>query len=478
MATYTPEQIRQAAGDLYANGSTYADIAQAAANLGIPLTDVYNAYGISQQQGNSLVANSASPAQLQNYFGNIYSNGGTFTDIANEAARVGLPMTSLYSAYGITPDKGNALVASQPLTSQQLSMFRNFVNSDLRDPSITANPYSFNGDFTGLAGGTQDNLLGMARALGMNDTMLAQALGVTPDQIKSMYAEYGGPNSFQVMTAAQQFAKDHPEWADPASMSAIDKAVTQDAYYNRPEIAALRGTGGGGSSRGMYSGTGNPYLDAMAGRISQQYTNTLQDQWLPALQSNAIAAGGLGGSRQGVAQGLAVGRAGDALSGALSNLYGGAYESDQNRALQQYGIDKNYSLGMTNAQNSYNLGMGNLGLGYYNAGNNYNLGLGNLGLGYYTAGNNYNLGNQGQMLDFYTAQRGQDLQGLGLAGSLYNLGVQGPWSSIKDYGSLIGNLTGNNVNATSNQNTGGGWQGLIGGALGGTQFGKNMGWWG
>lgn len=136
----------------------------------------------------------------------------------------------------------------------------------------------------------------------------------------------------------------------------------------------------------------NPYLDQMAAGIVQQTTRNLNEQIMPGLRSQAIAAGGFGDARHGVAEGLAIGRTNDALSNSLANLYGTDYQKamdrnaqlyqaemqnrlgyagidaqrfgvDQNNATQRYtadlsngtqryGIDQNYNLGMTNAANS------------------------------------------------------------------------------------------------------------------------------
>ena len=207
----------------------------------------------------------------------------------------------------------------------------------------------------------------------------------------------------------------------------------------------------------------NPYLQAQQDAITGQVTNNLQRNVLPGINRRAMAAGGYGGSRQGIAEGLGIGESSRAIADATANLQGNAYAQDQQIASQQsmqqaqlasqeriagqndatnrLGINNQYSLGMGNlglghktADNSYSLGMGNLGLGYQNSDQSYALGLGNLGLGYQNSNNQYALGNRaadtnqfqaqtsrdlgfGQLgaqqdandMSFYTAQRGQDL---------------------------------------------------------------------
>jgi hypothetical protein len=216
----------------------------------------------------------------------------------------------------------------------------------------------------------------------------------------------------------------------------------------------------------------NPYLPNQAQAITSQVTNNLQRQVLPGINSGAMASGGFGGSRHGIAQGLAIGETNQGLSNSLANLYGGAYEGDQNRnnqmqmqqaalASQQQIASMNDATQRMGLQNQYSLGMGNLGLGYTQTGNQFALGMGGLGLqnkgldqnfalGNKQADNSYNLGlgglglqNKGldqnyslgmgsqalqnKSLDqgFYTNQRGQDLQQLGLGSQLMNQGNLG-----------------------------------------------------
>lgn len=115
----------------------------------------------------------------------------------------------------------------------------------------------------------------------------------------------------------------------------------------------------------------NPYLDDMAANITRQATDTWNRNILPGTRSGAMAAGGFGGSRQGVVESNALNDLGNNVAGQLSNLYGNDYQQSQNRNLQQYGMDQ-----------GYNLGLGNLALGTKNAQNSYDLGLRSNDLGY------------------------------------------------------------------------------------------------
>lgn len=208
---------------------------------------------------------------------------------------------------------------------------------------------------------------------------------------------------------------------------------------------------------------GNPYLPDAANAVTSQVNNNLMNYQLPGINSGAMAAGGFGGSRQGVAQGLAIGQTNQGLSNSLASMSLNAWDSDQNRATQQamqqaqltqqqkqfemgnqtqrYGMDQNY-----------NLGMGGLGLqdkvsdqNFYNQ--NRSMDLSQYGLGANLAGQgNLGLSNQGQQL----WQNGQQQQ-------------QAPWTQLGQFGSLAGQFSG--LNQSQSQSTPG--ASTVGSALGG-----------
>jgi hypothetical protein len=66
----------------------------------------------------------------------------------------------------------------------------------------------------------------------------------------------------------------------------------------------------------------------------QSRTKDLLDQNNQSIRGNAVAYGGLGGSRQGVSEGVAAGKAADYLQGNLSQLALNQYNQDSNRNLQ------------------------------------------------------------------------------------------------------------------------------------------------
>lgn len=206
----------------------------------------------------------------------------------------------------------------------------------------------------------------------------------------------------------------------------------------------------------MNLGFNNPYLGAQADAITQQVTNNLKRNILPGISSDAIAAGGYGGSRQGIAEGNAIGQTNQGLSQSLANLYGTNYQQDVGNALQGQSI-----------QNSYNLGLGGLANQLY-------------------------LGNQGQNQNFYTQQRQLDQSGAALGANLYGQGNQGylgqgtgiygigstqqqaPWNPLVNASNVYSPYSGLGGGQTQTQ-SGSPFAGAIGGAVAGAQVGKNLG---
>jgi hypothetical protein len=250
----------------------------------------------------------------------------------------------------------------------------------------------------------------------------------------------------------------------------------------------------------------NPYLPAQAQALTQQANNNLFNTQLPQINSGAIAAGGFGGSRQGIAQGLAIGQTNQGLASAIGNMSANAWESDQNRGLQRdLGMGQlalgnkqadqgftlgqgNLALGQTQAANAYNLGLGNLDLGKTQAANNYSLGQGQLALGNKQTDNSFSLGMGGlglqdKSLDInnYNTNRSLDLSQYGLGASLANQGnlglsnqgqqlynngqqeMQAPAQWLQQYGQMLSPFTG--LNQSQSQSTPGG--STLGGAMGG-----------
>lgn len=214
----------------------------------------------------------------------------------------------------------------------------------------------------------------------------------------------------------------------------------------------------------------SPYLDAMASDLQRRTQDSL-GQAFNGIRSDAIGVGGLGGSRQGVAEGVATGKAMDSLQGNLASLGNADYQGAMGRGLQRYQADQ-----------GFNLGQGNLGLGYMNGMNSFDLGKQGIGLGYFNGANSYDLGlkgnetaNRGQDMSFYTAQRGQDQNGVALGGNLVTQGINAGWIPLDKASDIYNGVAGNNVTATNSSSAGGGWPGMIGGAAAGYQWFNGLG---
>lgn len=85
----------------------------------------------------------------------------------------------------------------------------------------------------------------------------------------------------------------------------------------------------------------NPYTTQMGQNIQRQMTDNLQRNILPGIGRGAVAAGGYGGSRQGIAEGLAIGETNRGIGDALTNLYSGQFNADRNYGLSSDALDLN-----------------------------------------------------------------------------------------------------------------------------------------
>lgn len=215
-----------------------------------------------------------------------------------------------------------------------------------------------------------------------------------------------------------------------------------------------------------YTAGQNPYLQQMGDALVQQNTQNLQRTVLPRVSSAAMAAGGYGGSRQGVVESNAISDLNTANANGLASLYGGAYNTN----LQ-------YDLGRRSQDQSYDLGRRNNDLGYFGAANSYNLGMGNLGLGY--AGLDRQIAND----NMSWGQQGYN-NNMGLWGQLMNnnqVGI-GAGTNIQNnplnYWQQFGNQYNSIGQGYGTQTSSGGGGNPIMGALGGAQLGSQVAnWW-
>jgi hypothetical protein len=219
----------------------------------------------------------------------------------------------------------------------------------------------------------------------------------------------------------------------------------------------------------------NQYLQTQADNISQNMTRNFNTSVLPQINSGAMAAGGFGGSRHGIAQSLGMRGLNDSIGQAQTNLYSNAYNTDQSiqaqKDMQAASLAQQQQIAsMQDATNRYGLG------------NQYNLGLGGLGLQ-----------NKGLDQNFYTNQRQQDISQMGLGAQLANQGnlglssqgsqlyqngqtqQQAPWQQLGNLSSIFAPYTG--LNSSQSQQTPGysSLQGALAGAGGVAQILKLLG---
>jgi hypothetical protein len=215
----------------------------------------------------------------------------------------------------------------------------------------------------------------------------------------------------------------------------------------------------------------NPYLDQMATGIKNTVNDNLTQNVLPGIGSDAMMAGGYGGSRQGIAQGLAIGQSNKYLGDSLANLYGGQQSQANQLQAQMTGQLSGQDATAANLATS---------LAAQKAMND-----ANLGLGYLNANQNFYTSNRG--LDLQSLQTGANLFGAGANGSqgigqnLTNIGNQQnqqPWNQLGNFSNNVNQYTGLGGSTNQTNSQGGGLTGAIGGALAGTQLYNNLGFGG
>jgi hypothetical protein len=90
------------------------------------------------------------------------------------------------------------------------------------------------------------------------------------------------------------------------------------------------------------AGVSNPYMQQMSNAITQTANQNLQRNLLPSIGRSAVAMGGYGDSRQGIAQGIAMGDTQQGITNALAGLYGNAYNTDRSYDLGRIGQDQGF----------------------------------------------------------------------------------------------------------------------------------------
>ena len=157
---------------------------------------------------------------------------------------------------------------------------------------------------------------------------------------------------------------------------------TDDSFYGLAQPPGNQPAWGNQSNLG-FGDSGyqrNPYLDQASRDIGSQMFDTWSRQIAPSIRSNAMAAGGYGGSRQGVVEANALNDMQRNYGQALTSMYGQDYTNFQNRGITRQGQAQSYDLGLRNNdtanwsldaginQNNFNnnLASANFGLGVQN----------------------------------------------------------------------------------------------------------------
>lgn len=181
----------------------------------------------------------------------------------------------------------------------------------------------------------------------------------------------------------------------------------------------------------------NPYLSTMGANLTNEITSNFNRNVMPGMRSQMMAAGGIGGSREGVLQANALRDMNSTIGNALGNLYGQGYVQAGNQRL----------------------GEGNLQLGYGNLDRNIN----NDNLNWQLQGANFGLGIQDRL-------NNSNAIGLGAGQAIQDTPLN-YYNNFADRANAIGQ------GFASTSQSGGGGSALTG-ALGGAQLGNQIGnWW-
>jgi hypothetical protein len=87
---------------------------------------------------------------------------------------------------------------------------------------------------------------------------------------------------------------------------------------------------------GLQDVMSNPALTGAAGAIQSRVNRNLQENILPGLTSSYMGLGGIGGTRQGVAEGIAARGTSDVLAENLANMYGNAWSQGLGAETSRY----------------------------------------------------------------------------------------------------------------------------------------------
>ena len=151
-------------------------------------------------------------------------------------------------------------------------------------------------------------------------------------------------------------------WKAPEASTQTSTQNTQQT--TQPQYSQNLGLSGAPDPVQLTQYKKNPYLDETAKNITQQMDDNWTRNLAPSIRSGAMAAGGFGGSRQGVVEANGLNDMNRSLSQNLTNLYGTDYNNQMGRNLQQYQGDQQTALSNKQANNNYDLGLRSSDLGF------------------------------------------------------------------------------------------------------------------
>lgn len=450
--------------------------------------------GISREQGlyNIARANNVGNADVDTLMG--FGAGTTDNwlkqrDSANAvthqnttaAQQPSAPQGNSYTAPVAAPNTGG-LTSGQIAEAKQWATGRNAseIASKAREVGLSADQL---GSVFGVSGDTVRNDFGYGTAGGYNGAGATRYFdGANWGDAGGQQAATGGSASKPLYTglsnnsSASDIASAYREWAAANGGDTTENQRAAEGYLSnlglgsgaiRDAYSAYKGqTGAPVGGGGGYNPQQNPYLRQMGVDVGNQ----MFDQWsrntLPSIRSGAMAAGGFGGSRQGVVEANGINDMNRQYGQALTSMYGNDWSNQQGRNLQQQGLNNSYDLGLRSSalqdkslNNSYDLGLRSSDLGFANLDAN-------------IAQNNF--GNQMQAANFglgvYNTMNGQTQQGINAGTNIQNT----PLDYQKYFSNSANGIgSGYGTSSSSQTNQGNPWLGALGGAMMGNQIQKN-----
>lgn len=355
---YSDDQVKN-----WMQGKTQDEVAQQAAGMGLTSDQVAQAYGTIGQNYNANDVNWWAGQHGYNFGG---ANGAGQNNAVSHNTGIG--------NYGMDPNAKNplglgpigrdALVPTSGGNGKKLTVgeVRDFAATNPSTEDIlkqAANYHMSLEELTGAMSYANGGYGDMSKLLDVND-MINKSKGVGYDASGWIVPTNG--------LGKQQKYDKTGEWIVGGNGDAFPGSHKYDQtndFTGMPQSGRAKytpgmpqhgGSGGGGANLGFGGGDQNPYLQGMGNTIINQMTDNYNRNQAPAMRSGAMAAGGFGGSRDGVVQANGLKDLNMGIGQNLTNLYGTDWTNQQNRNLQQQQINNSYDLGLK----SNNLGFANL----------------------------------------------------------------------------------------------------------------------